>query len=115
MEFSTSSWNSGELKANVMLMNKYNESQPVEPIKLRWRGRKTSLEGVLEWNNKPVAVCASGPEMEYGEYILYVAPGMDMYVCSIVVIAVDDRVRRGSEDKDVLNASHERKGSFNLQ
>lgn len=115
LEFSTSSWNSGELKANIVLMNKYSEAQPIEPVKLRWRGRKTSLEGVLEWNNTPVAVCASGPEMEHGEYILYIAPGMDMYVCSIIVTAVDDRVRRGSEDRDMLSGSHDRRASGHTQ
>ncbi len=98
MEFSTSSWDSGQLKASIELLNKYSSSSPVEPVFLRWRGRKASLEGVLEWKDRPVAVCAKGEETEAGEYVLYVAPGMDLYICSIIVMAVDDRTRRGSDD-----------------
>lgn len=114
MEFSTSSWNTGELKASMVLLNKYSEAQPIEPVKLRWKGKKTSLEGVLEWKHRPVAVCASGPETEEGEYVLYVAPGMDTYVCCIIIMAVDDRVRRGSEEKDTSNLSRERRGSVQI-
>ena len=98
MEFTTSSWNARELKANIELLNKYSNSEPIEPFKLRWRGRKTSLEGVLEINSQAAAVCARGDGTEDGEYVLYVAPGMDLYICAIVVMAVEDRVRRGSND-----------------
>lgn len=114
MEFSTSSWNSAELKATIVLLNKYSEIQPMEPVKLKWRGRKMTLEGVLEWNNKPVAVCASGAEMNEGEYLLYIAPGMDMYVCSIVVMAVDDRARRASDDKDMFGGLNRRRSSVQV-
>ena len=70
------------------------------------RGSKTNLEGVLEWKNKPVAVCAQGHETQDGEYALYVAPGMDIYTAAIVVIAVDDRVRRSSSEVRQENLSN---------
>lgn len=98
MEFNYSSWDAGALKASVELLNKYSIGAPMDPIHLKWKGKKSSLEGVLEVNNKPAAVCARGRETEIGEYALYVAPGMDMYVCALIVMAVDDRVRRGSGD-----------------
>ncbi|KAK5939201.1 hypothetical protein PMZ80_008504 [Knufia obscura] len=98
MEFSTSSWDTNHLKASIEILNRYSEGSPMEPVRLKWRGRKASLEGVLEWKEKPVAVCAKGEETEDGEYVLYVAPGMDLYISSIIVMAVDDRTRRGSED-----------------
>lgn len=104
MEFSTSSWNMNELKANIELLNKYSKAETMEPVKLRWRGRRASLEGVLETSTgKPVAVCARGEGTEEGEYVLYVAPGMDMYACTIIVMAVDDRIRRGSDDNSRPN------------
>lgn len=98
IEFSTSSWNTHELKANISLMNKYSDGQPMEPARLRWRGRRAGLEGVLEWKDTPVAVCARGEETETGEHVLYIAPGMDIYTTAIVVMAVDDRTRRGSDE-----------------
>lgn len=98
MEFSYSSWDTGALKASVELLNKYSTGTPMEPRSLKWKGKKASLEGVLEVNQRPAAVCAKGSETEAGEYALYVAPGMDLYVCAIIVMAVDDRIRRGSGD-----------------
>jgi len=98
IEFSSSSWETSRLKASIELLNKYNDHSPMEPVSLRWRGRKASLEGVLESKDKPVAVCAKGDETEDGEYVLYVAPGMDLYICAIIVMAVDDRTRRGSNE-----------------
>lgn len=98
MEFSVSAWESSHPKASIKLLNKYSDSSSMEPIHLRWRGRKASLEGVLEWKDKPVAVCAKGDETEEGEYVVYVAPGMDLYISSIILMAVDDRTRRGSDD-----------------
>lgn len=100
VEFSVSAWNSSHLKASVKLLNKYSDPSSTEPIHLKWRGRKASLEGVLEWKDKPVAVCAKGVETEVGEYVLYVAPGMDLYTSSIILMAVDDRTRRGSNGSD---------------
>lgn len=96
MEFSYSSWDSGALKASIELLNKYGDNSTMQPVTMKWRGKKLSLEGVLEVNHRPAAVCAKGRETEAGEYALYVAPGMDLYVCAIIVMAVDDRVRRNS-------------------
>lgn len=101
MEFTSSSWDEGQLKAHIRLLGKYSDSTPAEPIALLWKGRKGSLEGVLEWKHKPVAVCAQGTEVNSGEWIMYVAPGMDLFVASIVIMAVEDRVRRGSDPKSV--------------
>lgn len=98
MEFNHSSWDGGSLKASIELMNKYSDNGTMEPVNMKWKGKRASLEGVLEVGQRPAAVCAKGFETEAGEYALYVAPGMDLYVCAITVMAVDDRVRRGSGD-----------------
>lgn len=111
MEFNYSSWDNGALKASIELLNKYSASGVMEPISLRWKGKKASLEGVLEVNHRAAAVCAKGHETEDGEYALYVAPGMDLYVCAIVVMAVDDRVRRASSD-GVFSPDFNRTGSY---
>lgn len=100
MEFNYSSWDAGAMKASIELLNKYSHDGTMNPIRLKWKGKKASLEGVLEVNHKAVAVCAKGLETQAGEYALYVAPGMDLYVCAIVVMAVDDRVRRVSGDNN---------------
>lgn len=115
MEFSTSTWNPHELKASIILLGKYSDSYPMEPVRLRWRGRKASLEGVLECRAHPVMVCAKGEETEEGEYVLYIAPGMDLYVCSMIAMAVDDRVRRGSDDNSRQNSLGNRKDSETVQ
>lgn len=88
------------MKANIELLNRYSANEHMEPRRLRWQGKKYSFEGVLEANSKPVAVCAKGDEtMEAGgDYVLYVAPGMDAYVACCVVMAVEDRTRRSSDD-----------------
>ena len=100
MEFTSSSWQQGQMKAHIRLLGRYSDSATTEPVALLWKGRKGSLEGVLEWKNKPVAVCAQGMEVGKGEWIMYVAPGMDLYVASIVIMAVEDRVRRGSDGQN---------------
>lgn len=116
MEFKYSSWDAGALKANIELLNKYSTGAPMNPISMKWKGRKASLEGVLEVNKSPAAVCAKGSETEAGEYALYVAPGMDLYVCAIIVMAVDDRIRRGSGDalasSPAFSPEYNRMGSF---
>lgn len=117
MEFTTSTWDAGALKANIELLNRYSTGFPMEPVHLKWKGKKASLEGVLEVNKNPAAVCAKGSETSAGEYALYVAPGMDMYICAIVVMAVDDRIRRGSGDGSHSNGAFSpenlnRMGSF---
>lgn len=115
MEFSASTWHVHELKATISLLSKYGDTSPMEPVTLRWRGRKASLEGVLERKNTPVAVCAKGDETEEGEYVLYVAPGMDLYVCSLVIMATDDRIRRGSDDSGRRGSQQERRNSEAIQ
>jgi len=100
IEFSpSSSWDAQALKADIQLLNKYSTNEPLEPQRLRWKGKKNSMEGVLEIHHKAVAVCAKGEETaESGDYILFVAPGMDLYVACCIVMAVDDRTRRSSSD-----------------
>lgn len=111
MEFNYSSWDAGAMKASIELLNKYSHDGTMEPIRMKWKGKKASLEGVLEVNHKAAAVCAKGQETEAGEYALYVAPGMDLYICAIVVMAVDDRVRRASGDNN-LSPDLNRAGSY---
>lgn len=118
MEFKYSSWDASALKASIELLNRYSTGAPMDPITLKWKGKKASLEGVLEVDKKPAAVCAKGSETQAGEYALYVAPGMDLYICAIIVMAVDDRIRRGSGDNPHSSGSpvnsdiNNRMGSF---
>lgn len=111
MEFNYSSWDNGAMKASIELLNKYSHDGTMEPIRMKWKGKRASLEGVLEVNHKAAAVCAKGHETEAGEYALYVAPGMDLYICAIVVMAVDDRVRRASADSN-FSPDLNRAGSY---
>ncbi|KAK5085297.1 hypothetical protein LTR05_004579 [Lithohypha guttulata] len=90
MEFSASTWHVHELKATISLLSKYGDTSPMEPVTLRWRGRKASLEGVLERKNTPVAVCAKGDETEEGEFAQKEhTPFQRTYFSSLVMAEID--------------------------
>lgn len=117
LEFSSSTWNAHELKAHVVLCGKYSDNSPQEPLRLRWSGRQSSLEGVLECRGHPVAVCATGEETEDGEFVVYVAPGFDLYIASMVVLAVEDRIsgRRRSGQNSHQNSLGGKRDSNTIQ